>query len=54
MLCNSKLGAVNISVHVFAEAVQAVSAVDTFQQLLKHENENMPFGGIYGWAEALA
>lgn len=29
MLCNNKLGVVNISVGVFAEDIQAISPVDT-------------------------
>lgn len=30
MLCNSKLGVVNINAGVFAEALQATSTVDIF------------------------
>lgn len=35
MLCNSKLGVVNISFSVFAKALQIASIGDTFQRLLK-------------------
>lgn len=53
MLCNSKLGVVNINAGVFAEALQATSTVDIFQQLPKQENEYMLFGKTYRWEKSL-